>query len=82
MRIAVIGGSLASAYFPLANSWPAARDLGLGAQRPDDVQLRWCSPTRRSAGSARRPVVYRDGRFARWDDIDIHFRPGDGRPDG
>jgi anthraniloyl-CoA monooxygenase len=87
MRIAVLGGGPGGLYFALL-----AKQLG-----PDDEITVWerNSPddtfgfgvvfSDETLGGIEHadPAVYRamEGEFARWDDIDVHFRPGDGRPD-
>jgi 2-aminobenzoate-CoA ligase len=87
MRIAVIGGGPGGLYFSLL-----AQQLGPGHEisvwernAPDDTFGFGVVFSDETLGGIEHadPVVYRamEREFARWDDIDIHFRPGDGRPD-
>ena len=87
MRIAVIGGGPGGLYFALL-----AKQLGPGHEisvwernAPDDTFGFGVVFSDETLGGIEHadPVVHRamEREFARWDDIDIHFRPGDGRPD-
>jgi anthraniloyl-CoA monooxygenase len=87
MRIAVIGGGPGGLYFSLL-----AQQLGPGHEitvwernAPDDTFGFGVVFSDETLGGIEHadPAVYRamERQFARWDDIDIHVRPGDGRPD-
>ena len=87
MRIAVVGGGPGGLYFSLL-----AKQLGPGHEisvwernAPDDTFGFGVVFSDETLGGIEHadPVIYAamEREFARWDDIDIHFRPGDGRPD-
>jgi anthraniloyl-CoA monooxygenase len=87
MRIAVLGGGPGGLYFALLAQQLGPDDEITVWERnaPDDTFGFGVVFSDETLGGIEHadPVVYRamEREFARWDDIDVHFRPGDGRPE-
>src|SRR5829696_5758911 len=84
MRIAVIGGGPAGLYFSLLARQLGPHEITVWERNaPDDTFGFGVVFSDETLGGIEHadPAVYRamEREFARWDDIDIHFRPGDGR---
>ena len=80
MRIAVVGGGPGGSVLRRAGqaARPAARDHRLGAQRADDTfgfGVVFSDETLGGIEHADAAITRRcSGEFARWDDIDVHYR--------
>ncbi len=86
MRIAVVGGGPAGLYFALLARQLGPHEITVWERNaPDDTFGFGVVFSDETLGGIEHadPAVYRamEREFARWDDIDIHFRPGDGRPE-
>jgi anthraniloyl-CoA monooxygenase len=87
MRIAVVGGGPGGLYFALlAQQLGPEHEITVWERNaPDDTFGFGVVFSDETLGGIEHadPAVHRamERRFARWDDIDVHFRPRDGRPD-
>ena len=86
-RVAVIGGGPGGLYFAaLARQLGVADEITVWERNAADdtfgFGVVFSDETLGGIEHADREIFSAMRReFARWDDIDIHFRPGDGRPD-
>lgn len=87
MRIAVVGGGPGGLYFALlAQQLGPRHEITVWERNaPDDTFGFGVVFSDETLGGIEHadPAVHREmeREFARWDDIDVHFRPRDGRPD-